>query len=82
MYPIFLSFKRSSKDEGIFPSTWKIGSMTPILKSGDLSNVTTNIPITIIPHVSKIFEFIALTFVFIFIKRSLNRVIINKQHGF
>jgi hypothetical protein len=65
-------------DEGIFPSAWKIGSVTPILKSGDPSNVTNYRPITILPHLSKIFELIALTN----IKRSLNHVIIDQQHGF
>jgi hypothetical protein len=76
-FPIFLLF-RLSMDEGIFPSLWKISSITPILKSGDPSQVVNYRPISILPHIAKIFESI----VYNCIKRSVNHILIPQQHGF
>jgi len=69
-------FKRSST-ESVFPSVWKISSITPIHKSGDTSNVKNYRPISIVPHIAKLFEF-----VYSNIKRSMNHIIIYEQHGF
>lgn len=65
-------------DEGIFPSAWKISSVTSILKLDNPSNVTNYGSFIILPHLSKIFELI----VFTNIKRSLNQIIIDQQHSF
>lgn len=65
-------------DEGIFPSAWKISYVIPILKPGDPSNIINYRQISILPHLSKNFELKVLTN----IKRSLNHVIIDQQHGF
>lgn len=73
IYLIFLLFRRSM-DESIFSNAWKISFVTPILKIGGLSNVTNYRRITILPRLSKIFEFITLTD----IKRSLNHIIIDQ----
>lgn len=72
-YPIFLLFKRSI-DEDIFLDAWKICCVIPVHPS----NVVNYRPISIIPHLSKIFESIVYTCV----KKSLNYIIIDQQHDF
>ncbi|XP_060873849.1 uncharacterized protein LOC132947567 [Metopolophium dirhodum] len=67
-----------SLDLGIFPKVWKIFSIAPVLKSGDASDIQNYRPISIIPHIGKLFESI----VYSKIKRSLNHLIISEQHGF
>ncbi|XP_060846337.1 uncharacterized protein LOC132926003 [Rhopalosiphum padi] len=52
-YPIYLIFRRSL-DLGIFPKVWKISSITPVLKSGDASDIQSYRPISIIPHIEVI----------------------------
>jgi len=49
-------FRRSIHHESAFPDVWKIFSVTPIFKSDEKSKVTNYRPISIIPHVAKIFE--------------------------
>ncbi|XP_015369815.1 PREDICTED: uncharacterized protein LOC107165892 [Diuraphis noxia] len=75
--PLFLLFRRSL-DECTFPNIWKICSATPVLKSGDASDVTNYRPISIISHIAKVFESV----VYHCIKRSLNYILIDEQHGF
>ena len=41
---------------GIFPESWKIATVTPIPKSGDLNNVKNWRPISIIPLIGKMME--------------------------
>lgn len=69
---------RRSIDSGIFLSALKLGSIRPILKSGDPTDVTNYRPITILPHLSKLFE----TLVLNSIRPSLNHILIDEQHGF
>jgi hypothetical protein len=69
---------RRSLDEGIFPAIWKTCSITPVFKSGDPSLVSNYRPISILPHIAKLFESI----VYSCIKRSLNHIIVDDQHGF
>lgn len=76
-YPLSILFKKSI-NSGIFPSILKLGSVTPIHKSGCRSNVTNYRPITILPHLSKIFE----SLVHNSIRPSLNHIISDDQHGF
>jgi hypothetical protein len=76
-YPLFLLFRRSL-DEGIFPSILKFNSITPILKSGNATDVANYRPISILSHLSKLFENIFLNC----IKRSVNNIIIDEQHRF
>lgn len=75
--PLFLLYRRSLS-EGIFPSVWKICSVTPVLKAGDPSDVANYRPISIIPHLAKLFE----SLVYSNVKRSLNHLLIDEQHGF
>ncbi|XP_015378251.1 PREDICTED: RNA-directed DNA polymerase from mobile element jockey-like, partial [Diuraphis noxia] len=76
MHPQFSMIR--SLSEGIFPTVWKTCSITPILKSGDPSDVSNYRPISILPHLAKLFESI----IYCSIKRSLNHIIHNNQHGF
>ncbi|KAL4149951.1 hypothetical protein QTP88_003802 [Uroleucon formosanum] len=75
--PLWLLFGRSI-DSGIFPSALKLGSIRPILKSGDSIDVSNYRPITILPHLSKIFESLVLNS----IRSPLNHILIDEQHGF
>ncbi|KAF0761231.1 Reverse transcriptase domain-containing protein [Aphis craccivora] len=76
-FPLFLLFRRSL-NEGFFPVAGKICSVTPVYKSGDPSDVKNYRPISIIPHIAKIFE----SLIFTRVKHSLNHIIIDEQHGF
>jgi hypothetical protein len=53
-------------------------SITPILKSGNATDVANYRPMSILSHLSKLFENIVLNC----IKRSVNNIIIDEQHGF
>ena len=76
-FPLWLLF-RHSLDEGVFPAIWKISHITPILKSGDTSDIKNYRPISILSHLSKTFESLVLDS----IMPSLNPVLIDEQHGF
>lgn len=77
VYPLFLLFRRSL-DEGIFPAVWKTCSVTPVFKSGDPSLISNYRPISILPHIAKLFESI----IYSSIKRNLNHILVDDQHGF
>lgn len=51
VFPLFILFRRSLS-EGIFPTVWKTCSITPILKTGDPSDVSNYRPISILPHLA------------------------------
>lgn len=76
-YPLWFLF-RKSPDNSIFHEMWKIGSFTPILKSGSHSFVTNYRLISILGHISKLFESLVLDS----IQRSINSILDNEQHGF
>lgn len=75
--PVFILFRRSL-DEGIVPDVWKTCSITPIFNAGDRSDVSNYRPISILPHLAILVESI----VYSCIKRNLNHIIIDSQHGF
>jgi len=75
--PLWLIFRRSL-DEGVFPSIWKLSSVIPIFKSGDKSCVKNFRPISILSHISKLFEKIVLNNIL----PSVNSVLIDEQYGF
>lgn len=56
-FPLYLLY-RYAFDIGIFPNVWKISFITPILKSGDPSSVINYRPVSILPHIAKIFELV------------------------
>jgi len=76
-FPIYLLY-RYAFDNSTFPDVWKMSSITPILKSGDPSLVSNYRPISILPHLAKLFELV----VYRNIKRCFNHILIDEQHGF
>lgn len=76
-YPLWILF-RQSLDESIFPHILKLGSITPILKSGCPTDVSNYRRISILSHIAKMFE----SLVQKDILRSFNNIIIEEQQGF
>ncbi|XP_022175933.1 uncharacterized protein LOC111038911 [Myzus persicae] len=76
-FPLWLLFKRSI-DSGVFPSSFKISSVTPIFKSGDKADVKNYRPVSILSHISKLFELLVLRS----IQSPINSILIDEQHGF
>jgi len=70
--PLWLIFRRSL-DEGVFPSIWKLSSVTPIFKSGDKSWL-----ISILSHIAKLFKKLVINNIL----PSVNSVLIDEQYGF
>lgn len=62
----------------IFPELWKCSKVTPILKTGDSSNIKNYRPISIISTPAKIFEQILYQRIFYHVKPYLT----DSQHGF
>lgn len=75
--PLCLLF-RKSLDQGLYPTLFKLCSITPLFKSGDASKVENYKLIAITSHISKRFESI----VFKSIKPSVNSILVNEQHSF
>jgi len=61
-----------------FPSNWKIGTVTPLLKSGDRSDVTNYRPITGLSCFAKVLESIVKDTFFSAFKNNIS----ENQHGF
>ncbi|VVC24957.1 Reverse transcriptase domain [Cinara cedri] len=76
-YPLTILF-RWSLDEDVVTIVWKTCSIIPVFKAGNPSNVSNNQPISILLHLTKLFE----ALVHSTIKRSLNHLIPDSQHGF
>lgn len=75
--PLTLIFNKSLA-EGVFPLTWTISCVTPILKSGNPTDVANYRPITGLSFLGKLFESIVLKQ----IKRQFTSIISIDQHGF
>lgn len=75
--PVTLIFNKSLT-EGVFPHAWKISRVTPILKSGNPTDVANYRPISGLPFLGKLFESIVLRQ----IKRKFSSIISIDQHGF
>jgi len=76
-FPLFLIYNKSLS-ESVFSDIWKISSVTPIFKSGDVTDVINYRPISIISHLVKLLELLVLKS----IQRPINKIIIDVQHGF
>jgi hypothetical protein len=72
-FPIWLIFRRSL-NTGTFPSMLKINSVTPVLKTGDKTDVNNYRPITIQNHIAKIFELLVLKS----IQPSVNSILVDE----
>ena len=42
--------------EGVLPAEWKVASVTPLFKSGDILDTNNYRPVSILPTVSKLAE--------------------------
>ena len=58
--PWITSIINNSLANNIFPNTWKIAEVTPILKEGDHELANNNRPISLLPVLSKVCERVAL----------------------
>jgi len=74
--PLWLLFRRSIGSD-IFPSALKLGSIIPILKFGDSTEVSNYLQYYTLSFI-KLFE----TLVLNLIQSSLNHILIDEQHGF
>ena len=78
--PSLTSIFKSSIDNGIFPSEWKVVRVTPIFKKGAESDLNNYRPISVLPIVSKIFEKIIYQQLYDYLNE--NKLMINYQFGF
>jgi hypothetical protein len=76
-FPLWLIFRRSL-GMGIFPSMFKISSVTPVYKSGDKTDVWNYRPISIQNHIAKLFEQLILKC----IQPLVNSILVDEQYGF
>ena len=65
---------------GIFPNELKISRARPLFKNGDTSNINNYRPISILPSISKIFEYVI--FNQLFDHMSHNALSCQEQFGF
>ena len=65
---------------GTFPESWKIATITPIPKTGDLSRVTNWRPISIIPLKGEMMESLCNSFLNNYL--DVNNLICDEQYGF
>ena len=65
---------------GTFSESWKIATITPIPKTGDLSQVTNWSPISIIPLIGKMMESLCNSFLNNYL--DVNNLLCDEQHGF
>jgi hypothetical protein len=62
----------------VYPCLWKVGKICPIFKSGKKNIISNYRPVTILPHISKVFESIIYSYVY----TNVQNVISEHQHGF
>lgn len=75
--PLTKIFNKSLR-ESVFPSQWKISSVTPIFKSGDTHDVANYRPISLLSVFSKVFEKIMHEIIISHVSAALK----PRQHGF
>ena len=69
---------RKALRSGAYPSQWKVANLVAIHKSGKRQNVANYRPISLLPHVSKVFEKIVCEQ----IMQHVQPAIAEQQHGF
>ena len=65
---------------GVFPNELKISRVRPLFKNGDTSNINNYRPISILPSISKIFEYVIFHQLFDYM--SHNALFCQEQFGF
>lgn len=76
--PVLHNIFETSLKTGVFPEKWKCSYVNPIFKSGDRANIENYRAISKMPIFAKIFDAIVTSK----IGPSINKVLINEQHGF
>jgi hypothetical protein len=76
-YPLWMLFNESLA-RGIFPTCLKNANVIPIFKKGNSENVENYRPISLLCHISKVFETIMHKFIYSHVKK----YICHSQHGF
>ena len=54
--PIITKMIKESITEGTFPSELKLAEMTPVFKKSDCMNKANYRPVSLLPHMTKVFE--------------------------
>jgi hypothetical protein len=62
----------------VYPCLWKVGKICPIFKSVKKNIISNYRPVTILPHISKVFESIIYSYIY----TNVQNVISEHQHGF
>jgi hypothetical protein len=78
-YPLTIIFKQSHQQCAV-PNDWKLAHITPIHKSGSRKITNNYRPISLTPHISKIFEKIMKEHILDHFES--NGTLSNRQHGF
>ncbi len=65
---------------GVFPTAWKHDLVTPLFKSGDISDLSNFWPVSLLTIVSKVLEKMVANQLIKFLE--LNQLLSNAQHGF
>ena len=78
--PSLTSIFKSSIDNGIFPSEWKVEKVTPIFKEGAKSDLNKYRPISVLPIVSKFLEKTIYQQLYDYLNE--NKLLSNYQSGF
>ena len=78
--PTLTDIFNQSLKSSVFLKIWKEGKVTPIYKSGDLSNMSNYRPITVLPILSKILERLVHTQIYSYL--SENKILSQSQFGF
>ena len=65
---------------GVFPSNWKIAKVSPLFKSGDLSNANNHRPISVLPTIARIFERLIFDQLYTYVNE--NNFLYTYQSGF
>jgi hypothetical protein len=56
----------------VYPCLWKVGKICPIFKSGKKNIISNYRPVTILPHISKVFESIIYSYIYILMYKMLS----------
>ena len=65
---------------GVFPSDWKIAKVSPLFKSGDLSNANNYRPISVLPTIARVFERLIFDQLYTYVNK--NNFLYMYQSGF
>ena len=80
LVPFLTKFINEAMMGGVFPTVLKIAKVIPLYKGGEKCNPTNYRPISLLTHISKVFEKILNSRLVSFIEK--NKILTNHQYGF